>query len=285
MKTIHSLSENLSEGMILPKGSSDERGNPEAGYFRYNTDDKKIEVFDGTDWANMDYAPSYVASGLALHFDAGNPNSYGGTGSTWSDLSQGGNNGSITSASYNSEGYFTFDGSNDYVDTSYNPSITTTTEYTYEFWLKTPSSISAWSPLLDLYGGVSSNNETRLMAIAFAPWVSDKIYVKERVNNTTVELLSDYSVIDGNWHQICVVATSSVLEIYVDGSSASSTASRVNASGLVSNSLSHSYMTKAVNKSDCVAGDLGIVRFYMDKALSASEVTQNFNANKSRFGL
>lgn len=283
MKTIHSLSENLSEGMMLPKGSSDERGNPEAGYFRYNTDDKKIEVFDGTDWSSMDYAPSYVTSGLALHFDAGNPNSYGGTGSTWSDLSQGGNNGSITGASHNSEGYFTFNGTSDSISTSYNPSITASTEYTFEFWMKTPSSLSSNGALFDsVYDSSGTDNTIRIFLLSGVN--EGKLYFSEDdAVNSTVYSMTTNTFNDGSWHHFCFVASSSTLEIYADGSSVSSAVSRAGGSGAVSNSVSHSFMSN--NLSDYCEGDLGIVRFYMNKALSTSEVTQNFDANKSRFGL
>ena len=90
MRTIQNLSENFSDGLLFPKGTSAERGNPEAGYFRYNTETKGIEVYDGTSWSSMDNTPSYVTDGLVLNLDAGNLNSYGGSGATWSDLSQDG---------------------------------------------------------------------------------------------------------------------------------------------------------------------------------------------------
>ena len=57
-----------------------------------------------------------INSGLLLHLDAGNSNSYSGSGNTWNDLSPSGNNGIINGATFNSSNKsFDFDGSNDYV--------------------------------------------------------------------------------------------------------------------------------------------------------------------------
>jgi hypothetical protein len=40
--------------------------------------------------------PKIVADGLVLCLDAGNPKSYTGSGTTWTDLSRNGNNGTLT---------------------------------------------------------------------------------------------------------------------------------------------------------------------------------------------
>ena len=67
-----------------------------------------------------------VTDGLVLRLDAGNRNSYPGSGTTWTDLSGNGNNGTLsaTSIGYNSAngGSLVFDGTDDYVNLSFvNP--------------------------------------------------------------------------------------------------------------------------------------------------------------------
>ena len=62
------------------------------------------------------HSPRIVTDGLVLALDAANTKSYGGSGTTWTDLSGKGNNGDIDGATHNSDGYFSFDGSNDKVD-------------------------------------------------------------------------------------------------------------------------------------------------------------------------
>ena len=62
---------------------------------------------------------SQVTSGLVLHLDARDTNSYSGSGNTWNDLSGNNYNATINGATFNSNGkYFYFDGSNDYINTN-----------------------------------------------------------------------------------------------------------------------------------------------------------------------
>ena len=65
----------------------------------------------------VNYNPSIVRDKLVLYLDAANPKSYSGSGTTWTDISGNGNNGTISGATYSSNdgGYFDFDGSNDEV--------------------------------------------------------------------------------------------------------------------------------------------------------------------------
>ena len=65
------------------------------------------------------YNPRIVTDGLVLALDAGNTKSYPGSGTTWTDLSGNGNNGTLTNGpTYDSSngGSIVFDGDNDYID-------------------------------------------------------------------------------------------------------------------------------------------------------------------------
>lgn len=65
--------------------------------------------------------PRITTNGLMLCLDALDRNSYPGTGTTWFDVSGNGYNATLTNGpTWNSAGYFTFDGSNDYADVSLN---------------------------------------------------------------------------------------------------------------------------------------------------------------------
>ena len=68
------------------------------------------------------YNPRIVTDGLVLALDAGNVKSYPGSGTTWTDLSGNGNIGTLTNGpTYSSAngGSIVFDGSNDYVNFSF----------------------------------------------------------------------------------------------------------------------------------------------------------------------
>ena len=67
----------------------------------------------------FNYSPKISTDGLVLCLDAANTKSYSGSGTVWSDLSRGGNNGTLTNGpTFNSGngGSIVFDGVNDYVD-------------------------------------------------------------------------------------------------------------------------------------------------------------------------
>jgi hypothetical protein len=61
--------------------------------------------------------PKIVTNSLVLLIDAANRNSYPGSGTTWYDISGNGNHATLYNGpTWNSLGYFGFDGSNDYAD-------------------------------------------------------------------------------------------------------------------------------------------------------------------------
>ena len=67
----------------------------------------------------FNYSPRIIQDGLVLYLDAANTKSYPTTGTTWSDLSRRGNNGTLTNGpTFNSSngGIIVFDGINNYVD-------------------------------------------------------------------------------------------------------------------------------------------------------------------------
>jgi hypothetical protein len=71
----------------------------------------------------LSHSPSIVTDGLVLCLDAGNPKSYPGSGTTWTDLSGNGNNGTLVNGvgySGDNLGSLSFDGVNDY----YNRALT-----------------------------------------------------------------------------------------------------------------------------------------------------------------
>jgi hypothetical protein len=78
--------------------------------------------------------PGLITNGLVLYLDAGNIESYTGSGTTWTDLSGNGNNGTLTNGpTYSSStgGSIVFDGVDDYVTTSYAPTFTDFTIITW----------------------------------------------------------------------------------------------------------------------------------------------------------
>jgi hypothetical protein len=81
------------------------------------------------------YNSSIVTSTLLLCLDAGNPRSYPGSGTSWFDISGNGNHFTLFNGiTYNSSGFFTFDGVNDYAASNNNINLTGFDYIVAEVW-------------------------------------------------------------------------------------------------------------------------------------------------------
>ncbi len=89
------------------------------GEMIFNSTTDKVEYFDGTKWYGITYEVPVVPT--QMYLDASNIASYNGGGSIWYDLSGNSNNATFsgsTAPSWNPNGYFNFDGSNDIMTVS-----------------------------------------------------------------------------------------------------------------------------------------------------------------------
>ena len=276
MRTIQNLSENFSDGLLFPKGTSAERGNPEAGYFRYNTETKGIEVYDGTSWSSMDNTPSYVTDGLILNLDAGNLNSYAGSGSTWTDLSQDGNDGTINGATYDSNNYFDFDGSNDKITL---PSTDICNwgsgSYSYVFWVQFGSTSGSYRTVFSNYKS-GAGNKGMIIGLKNGKISS---HLPDSQGSVDTGVAPDLNA----WMQMVVTKDGTNHKVYLNGSVIGSI---TNASATLNNmpqlpELGHIPVSSV---DGWLNGKIAIAMVY-NAALSETQVTQNFNATKTRFGL
>lgn len=86
---------------------------------------------------NILWPGSIVSSDLVLYLDAANSESYPGSGTTWTDLSGNGNDGTLQGGvgySPNDGGSLTFDGSNDYVNLDF-PFTQSSSAYSYTIFM------------------------------------------------------------------------------------------------------------------------------------------------------
>jgi hypothetical protein len=96
------------------------------------------------------YNAKIVTSGLVLALDAANAKSYPGSGTAWTDLSGRGNSGTLTNGpTYSSanSGSIVFDGTNDYITTSF--ATTSGQAVTYCGWLYSTETIATYKNFVD----------------------------------------------------------------------------------------------------------------------------------------
>lgn len=221
------------------------------------------------------YNSRITTDGLVLCLDAANTKSYPGLGSTWTDLSGNGNTGTLTNApTYSSAngGSIVFDGVDDHITFTSNPSLTN--QITVEVWvnLNTP-------PIQGTGFILGREGSYRLI------YTTSKFsWVCATVNNGwyTTGTVVDASILatSGIYH---VVGTydGANNRIYVNGT-LQTTGSSISGN-ILTNGTYYLMRTTAANL-DYGKGNLYSHKLY-NRALSATEIQQNFNAFRGRFGI
>ena len=231
--------------------------------------------------------PDIVTSGLTLNLDAGNPYSYNpdNTGSTtWVDTTYTTTGGTLINGTSYSGGTMVFDGTNDYVIFNSNKS---TTNLTISAWFKSSIIDSNWRKILIFPYGANS---------WLAPYSSyqittyqNQVGVSFNVNNDyTVGYLPDtsFTAVANTWYNVTGTFNSGIIKIYVNGVLKGT--KDVTASGT---SILYTSRTQALLGTDAeyfifetFAGSIGNTQIY-NRTLSDSEITQNFNATRGRYGI
>jgi len=214
------------------------------------------------------YGPkSIVGNGLVFCVDAKDKQSYAGSGTAWNDLVNS-NNGTLTNGPVHNGDYFTFDGTNDF-STHGNDSSVQLDHKTAAVWVR-PHSIHDTT----FFG--RDNGSNRQWWLFFQTggviwWWDD----------TTDGTFSGNNAYEANvWTHICGTYDGAAMTLYKDGSQLASTA-RTGTSAVGSAALN---IGNRDNNDRHLDGDIGCVHLY-NRALSAAEVSQNFNAQRGRFGV
>lgn len=215
------------------------------------------------------HSPRIVTDGLVLVLDAANSLSYPGSGTTWTDLSGKGNNGTLVNGptfSPSNGGSIVFDGADDYIATGLVQTFTN--ELTVETWYR--GTKSTRNHLWNFYG---SNLNCNFNDSGYSLWM----YWEGNGGNAIRFTSPNFT--DNNIHHLVFRHSGSVNQIYFDGQ-------------LLSPDQTFGTQTFAgvggggydIANSPAFGGNIYVNRVY-SKALTASEVQQNYQALKTRFGL
>jgi hypothetical protein len=221
-----------------------------------------------------------ITDGLVLLLDAGNPQSYPGSGTTWTDLSGNGNNGTLVNGvgySASNGGALVFDGVDDYVTLS--NVLTNSGNLTYCAWVY--RSVVSPDGYTNLFTSTTQNEQFQLDLTGYPGGFG--VYLNGSFNST------DSNVIPLNtWVYICWQRNGTGLYGYLNGVEQFSATTGNTVGYGYNNSTAVSRINKIGAYSSVTSynlnGKLGPVHMY-NRALSATEITQNFNALRSRFGI
>lgn len=248
-------------------------------------------------------APSSTVAPVVF-YDAKNASSYGGSGTTWSDLKSGGYDMTLTNGPVFTSGtpdHFDFDGVNDIaVNNSNGPQIFgASSAYSFEAWVRLDGLLST-SSTTPIYSIASKSPDSNTVAgwkwtlrsgsyngmmlrmgdsgggfIDITPSSSGFLTA---INDTT------------DFHQVIVTIDESAATVFVyaDGTQYSTTVTAYTGGALGNSRNNTSDLCLAryseVSSSFEFNGDISEVSIY-DKALSQAEVTALYNAKAASFGI
>ena len=231
------------------------------------------------------YNSSIVTNGLVLCLDAANSKSYPGTGATWTDLSGNGRTGTLTNmdgTNFNSAngGFLTFDGVNEHVDCGSS------------LLLSRPFTINSWVYFNSLTGWQTFVGQNRTLTNTSAAFYFQKVNssgdVQGRTHNTfgieingSTRCYDATAVQTGVWYNYCVSVSTSQLLLYRNGNLVTT----LNNGSALAQTTGSLYVGCGVFQNvlvDFVNGRIPQALIY-NRALSATEIRQNYLATKSRY--
>lgn len=217
--------------------------------------------------------PKIVTNGLVLALDAGSTKSYPGTGNTWFDRSGNRFNGTLTNGpTFNSAngGSIVFDGVDDYVSTN----LTCGTSFTWNVWFKTDVLFgSGYRNILSIktpnYILMLMDDDTPNMGF----WTSDGL---------NGESLNMNSISTNVWYYATLVREgNSITNGYKTYLNAVSKGSFNTGTWSSSDVL---ILGGRTDTSQYLDGNIACAQIY-NRALTASEILQNFTVQRGRFGI
>ena len=236
------------------------------------------------------YNTSIIRDGLVLYLDAANVKSYPGSGNTWYDLTNTVNGtvvGTVAPIVTDITKCFDFtanlglNGSTAISGFSWGPHpVPTTGSFTFNFWVKNVPATAGQ--------GVLFSNTADANGFRFAIGANGVYYL---IGPTYTEgLLGFSSFTNTQWNNVCVVFdrsgtyNSNVAQLrgYLNGNLYGSVTLPASQTAWSSNTVA--YMAKGLGTFATYSGKLSKFEIY-SRALSAAEITQNFNTLRGRHGL
>jgi hypothetical protein len=182
-----------------------------------------------------------------------------------------GYDGTVTGATWNSGGYFNFDGSNDYVSissTANSPVDFSKNNYTISGWIN-PDNVGSAQPILTKYGTADS-----LRSIYFNIHTDGTLRLLQRGTGTSDVVYSSSTISASTWAHVALVRDSSTVKFYINGDLDVSRSSTFTPNGGGTEAINVG--SQANGNYSFFDGKISKVRLY-DKTLTQAEITALYN--------
>jgi hypothetical protein len=270
----------------LPVGSSAQRPvSATNGYLRFNDGLKVVEHFH-SETSTWRYLPDITRQGLIVHYDFGETNCYNGSGTNITDLSGVGNNGTLTNSptySTTDGGIITFNGSNHHI---YRGSVinSPTTIFSMNVVAKFADTGAGGRYVMALGRDIGTNGGMALIAYGYAGASNELIF---ELGSSFGRVSAGIVPSTGIWYDLTVTADGTTTKFYINGTlrntGTQSTGQIASSPGLSIGS----YLSAAIPPTASSAwfnGNIASVKIY-NRELTHADVTKNFRAHRTRFGL
>lgn len=237
---------------------------------------------------SLHYSPNIVSSGLVLCLDAGDPRSYPGSGTVWTDRSGLGNNGTLVNGvGYNSSnrGSLVFDGVNDVVNGTITGSVFTG-NFTQSAWFFKQNNTQVWQGIFTNSSPITNN--TYLMT--FGNGSTDAPFNSIGVSRVGVSPQGVFLNIGEHLNQwlsvtITKIGTAITIYCYKDGQLLQNSGTLTWNGGNFATTNNYQIGRHWAGGSVVpFQGRMAQVHIY-NRALSPQEIQQNFEATRSRFAI
>ena len=209
-----------------------------------------------------------VTNGLVLNLDPSNSNSYSGAGNTIYNLTGFGNTGTLTNGptfSGLSSGSFTFDGSNDYINIPKAGLVYGTGPKTLMAWAK----LTLYVDGVQVIASYGSGPNATFFISAYRLTGQSGGYNNDLFGGT---------ITLNTWFHICNVYDGTTAFLYFNGALMTSGTKPWN----VTSTTYDGKIGAQIEPQQYFNGNISQVQLY-NRALSATEIQQNYNATKNRF--
>jgi len=234
--------------------------------------------------------PKIVTGGLVLALDAADKNSYPGSGTLWRDISGNNNNGTLTNgpAYINSNlGTITTDGIDDYINAGNASSIKMGTgNFTISTWVKILTQTGTAT-----FKGVMTSKQSPAASAGYGFYWNNSVnkFLWSTANGSSSSEIftsNTWANLVNAWANIVMIRQNGATNnghFYINGvyESLSSSATVLNVDTTTNMTIGN---TADLYSAYWFKGTFGSSQIY-NRALTATEVLQNYNATKSRFGL
>jgi hypothetical protein len=227
----------------------------------------------------------FVSDGLVVNLDATDASSYPGSGNTWTNVGTGGTtyNATLTNAPVFESGntanlYFNKPTSGDLQQYgTININTGATTAWSMEAIVKI-SNKGSWTttPFISIADGIGYNQRGAYIGVQggtinFAP-AGNNFQSNQFTNDT--------------WYVITVVYASNIASLYLNGVLKGNTTNANNNNLMGANTVNPLYIGNPPTNTSTTVQQVKISRYkFYNKALSASEISSNYSAQKAKYGL